>query len=46
ESKDIDIWQVEQTPTFFVNGKSLQTFGPQQLTDLVESEVTLARNTQ
>lgn len=46
ESKDIDIWQVEQTPTFFVNGKSLQTFGSQQLTDLVESEVKLARNTQ
>ncbi|GAA4134713.1 DsbA family protein [Aminobacter aganoensis] len=46
ESKDIDIWQVEQTPTFFVNGKSLQTFGPQQLTDLVSREVELARNTQ
>lgn len=46
ESKDIATWQVEQTPTFFVNGKSLKTFGPQQLIDLVESEVKLTRATQ
>ncbi|APH74851.1 DsbA family protein [Aquibium oceanicum] len=46
ESKDIDTWRVDQTPTFFVNGKSMQTFGPQQLVDLVESEVKLAQGTQ
>ena len=46
ESKDIDTWRVDQTPTFFVNGKSMQTFGPQQLADLVESEVKLAQGTQ
>ncbi|MEO9611574.1 MAG: thioredoxin domain-containing protein [Nitratireductor sp.] len=43
ESKDIQTWRVEQTPTFFVNGKSLQTFGPQQLIDLVEGEVKRVR---
>lgn len=46
ESKDIDTWRVEQTPTFFVNGKSMQTFGPQQLVELVDSEVKLAQGTQ
>jgi len=46
ESKDIDTWQVEQTPTFFVNGKTMQTFSPQQLIDLVETEVKRARGTQ
>lgn len=46
ESKDIDTWKVEQTPTFFVNGKSMQTFGRQQLIDLVEREVKVARGTQ
>ncbi|MGE0370869.1 MAG: DsbA family protein [Gammaproteobacteria bacterium] len=30
---------VEQTPTFFVNGKPLPSFGAQQLLDLVGSEV-------
>lgn len=46
ESKDIDTWRVEQTPTFFVNGKSMQTFGPQQLVDLVKGEVKLAQGAQ
>ena len=46
ESKDIDTWQVEQTPTFFVNGKTMQTFGPQQLIDLIETEVKRTRGTQ
>jgi protein-disulfide isomerase len=31
--------KVQQTPTFFVNGKPLTTFGPQELYDLVTSEV-------
>lgn len=30
---------IRQTPTFFVNGKSLPSFGSQQLTNLVDSEV-------
>ncbi len=30
---------VNRTPTFFVNGKPLPSFGPQQLFDLVRSEV-------
>lgn len=30
---------VRGTPTFFVNGKSLPSFGPQQLYDLVRTEV-------
>jgi protein-disulfide isomerase len=35
--------KVERTPTFYVNGKLLETFGPQQLLSLVESEVRAAR---
>lgn len=34
---------VRQTPTFFVNGKPLPSFGPQQLKDLVQSEVRRAK---
>jgi protein-disulfide isomerase len=34
---------VRQTPTFFVNGKPLTNFGPQQLHDLVRTEVEQAR---
>ncbi|MEX0408792.1 thioredoxin domain-containing protein [Aquibium sp. LZ166] len=43
DTKDVKTLGVEQTPTFFVNGKSMETFGPQQLLSLVESEVTLTR---
>jgi protein-disulfide isomerase len=32
---------VRKTPTFFVNGKPLPSFGPQQLYDLVSEEVRL-----
>jgi len=39
EAKDLAALKVEQTPTFFVNGKPLPTFGAQQLMDLVASEV-------
>lgn len=41
DTKDVKTLGVEQTPTFFVNGKSLESFGPQQLLNLVESEVNL-----
>jgi protein-disulfide isomerase len=40
---DARAFQVELTPTFFVNGKSLPSFGAQQLYDLVESEVRNSR---
>lgn len=33
---------LERTPTFFVNGKPLPSFGPQQLYDLVAAEVKVA----
>jgi protein-disulfide isomerase len=35
--------KVERTPTFFVNGKPLTSFGPQQLYDLVDQEVQAHR---
>ena len=41
DTKDVKTLGVEQTPTFFVNGKSMESFGPQQLLNLVESEMTL-----
>lgn len=40
---DVKANNVRQTPTFFVNGKPLTTFGPQQLADLVLSEVERVR---
>lgn len=43
DTKDVKTLGVEQTPTFFVNGKSMESFGPQQLLSLVESEVNLTR---
>ena len=39
---DIRSLNVRQTPTFFVNGKPLQSFGQRQLVDLVRSEVEAA----
>jgi len=39
ESKDLAALKVERTPTFFVNGKLLEDFGPQQLLNMVASEV-------
>ena len=39
EAADIKAVGVQRTPTFFVNGKPLTDFGPQQLFDLVKSEV-------
>ena len=35
---------VQQTPTFFVNQRPLTSFGAEELYDLVEEEVRLARN--
>jgi protein-disulfide isomerase len=43
EAKDLTALRVERTPTFFVNGKPLPTFGAQQLMDLVASEVQAAK---
>ncbi|MBM1170164.1 DsbA family protein [Microvirga arabica] len=40
---DVKANNVQQTPTFFVNGKPLTSFGPQQLRDLVQREVDQAR---
>ncbi|MFC4171563.1 DsbA family protein [Microvirga sp. GCM10011540] len=40
---DVKANNVQQTPTFFVNGKPLTNFGPQQLRDLVQKEVEQAR---
>lgn len=36
---DVNANSVRKTPTFFVNGKPLTSFGPQQLYDLVTEEV-------
>jgi protein-disulfide isomerase len=40
---DLKAKNVQRTPTFFVNGKPLPSFGPQQLVDLVESEIGVKR---
>jgi protein-disulfide isomerase len=42
DAADVTAVGLTQTPTFFVNGKPLTEFGPQQLYDLVTSEVTAA----
>lgn len=41
EIADCQTLGVRKTPTFFVNGKPLPTFGLQPLVDLVESEIAL-----
>ncbi|MBD2746099.1 thioredoxin domain-containing protein [Microvirga sp. BT688] len=43
EIADVKANDVRQTPTFFVNGKPLTNFGPQQLRDLVQREVDQVR---
>jgi protein-disulfide isomerase len=40
---DVTAMAVEKTPTFFVNGKRLTEFGPDQLLALVQSEVDQAK---
>jgi protein-disulfide isomerase len=42
DGKDVVALTVVQTPTFFVNGRALTTFGPNQLLDLVKQEVAKA----
>lgn len=42
EMADLDSLGIAQTPTFHVNGQELTDFGPQQLADLVASEVAKA----
>lgn len=39
DAADIKTVGVKRTPTFFVNGKPLEVFGPRQLYELVKSEV-------
>ena len=41
--EDLNALLVEKTPTFFVNGRSLPSFGPEPLAALVAEEVALAR---
>lgn len=39
DTADVKSLGIQKTPTFFVNGKPLETFGSQQLYDLVQSEL-------
>lgn len=41
--EDLTVLQVTKTPTFFVNGRSLPSFGPEQLAALVAEEVAKAK---
>lgn len=41
--EDLSALQVNKTPTFFVNGRSLPSFGPEQLAALVAQEVGKVR---
>ncbi len=43
ESEDLVALKVERTPTFFVNGRPLPSLSPQQLLELVDSEVRRAQ---
>lgn len=42
DAEDVAAVGLTQTPTFFVNGKPLTEYGPQQLYDLITSEVEAA----
>jgi protein-disulfide isomerase len=44
EGEDVIALKVTQTPTFFVNARPLTEFGQRQLFDLVQAEVTRARD--
>jgi len=44
EADDLVALKVDRTPTFFVNGNPLPTFGPQELVDLVASEVQASKS--
>lgn len=41
--EDLKALQVNRTPTFFVNGRSLPSFGPDQLAELLAEEVAKVR---
>lgn len=41
--QDLTALQVTKTPAFFVNGRSLPSFGPRQLQELVEEEIAKSR---
>ena len=41
--EDLTALQVSRTPTFFVNGRSLPSFGPDQLAALIAEEVAKAK---
>lgn len=43
---DANAHRVAQTPTFFVNGKPVEPFSPEQLNKLVQSEVERSRGTK
>lgn len=43
EGEDIVALKVERTPTFFVNGRPLINYGPEELMNLVNEEVSRAR---
>jgi protein-disulfide isomerase len=43
EIEDLTALQVTKTPTFFVNGRSMPSFGPDQLTALVAEEVGMLK---
>jgi len=43
EADDLVALKVDSTPTFFVNGKPLPTFGAQELVDLVANEVQASK---
>jgi protein-disulfide isomerase len=43
DGEDVVALKVERTPTFFVNGRALSTFGPDPLLNLVKQEVQKAQ---
>ena len=43
DQSDVQTNRVQQTPTFFVNGRPLPSFGPEQLLDLVVAEVNISK---
>ena len=43
EVEDLTSLEVKKTPTFFVNGRTLASFGPDQLAALVAQEVGKSR---
>ena len=42
DGEDVVALRVDRTPTFFVNGRALSAFGPNQLLELVKEEVAKA----